>query len=144
MTPRERLIRLAEVLEARPAEDPHFDLSIYAVFRGCHTTACAIGWGALDPILMKEGLRLTSNGQNVVHAEALPKTGAGAPQFDGEPSTKFYARFFGLDDKRPRQVPEGVLRGDFPWLFTHLGYSGDQRTPRHVATRIREFCNEYL
>ncbi len=49
----ERLQHLITVLENVPAE--RFDLAEWQ----CGTTACAVGWAALDPVFNKQGLRLT-------------------------------------------------------------------------------------
>lgn len=62
MTPRQRLIRLRDILRARPKADPNFDISVYVSERRCGTVACAIGWGAMDPVLNAEGLKLDEAG----------------------------------------------------------------------------------
>lgn len=57
-----RLNRLVVVLEevaADPKKARDFDMGTWATeTQSCGTHACACGWGAMDPELQKEGLRL--------------------------------------------------------------------------------------
>jgi hypothetical protein len=57
MNGRERLMRLREVLCNVPKE--RFDIRAWA--SPCGSTACAIGWGCVDPVLNKEGLHFNIN-----------------------------------------------------------------------------------
>lgn len=58
MTPRERLTIVAEILEARPEDDEHFDIRVFVSHRPCGTVACALGWAAMDPRLNDDGFGL--------------------------------------------------------------------------------------
>lgn len=65
MDGKERLQRLVTVLEGvrdDPAKAKEFDLSYWGVQTpSCGTHLCACGWGAMDPVLSEEGLRLVDD-----------------------------------------------------------------------------------
>ncbi|MBS7812391.1 hypothetical protein [Roseococcus pinisoli] len=106
------LTRLAEVLFALP-QGWKIDLDTYATAgegvgtHACGTTVCAIGYGALDPVLMKRGLRMTGPDdiliKSVAHFNAVVKANPGSDfgiKIKGQ--TSFApgvtdAAFFGID-----------------------------------------------
>lgn len=135
MTPRERLTRLAEILEARPAVDPHFNIEIYS----CGSSACALGWGARDPVLNAEGLILRGLSRNATYPPG--DTTAAVVRVSNDRS---FEEFFGLNRHGP--VREGdPLGNDYTnevwWLFHPPTYS-PKPGPHDVARRIRQILSE--
>lgn len=155
MTPIERLERLAAILEARPAEDPDFDLGIYAIINPCGVVACALGWGAADPVLNSEGLIYVDLGSGVPVEKAEGALGVGIRLSEPNHYVATNGRisnirkFFGLEKSGPhRALPhvdseEETPMDEFYWLFMDSAYSPGRRTgPHEVAARIRDLIKE--
>lgn len=144
MTPNiPRLTRLVHVLEALP-ETSGFDISLYiSEQHACGTVACACGWGALDPVLMSEGLRAQATSPDFSEDDE-----------EGEQilveSVSDMSRMAGWHFEVV-QVKDGEVIGDesdffglsfdrWAELFTSDGYEhlGRPTQARDVATSIRE------
>lgn len=147
-----RLRRLLHVLETLPPE-ADFNLTHFAAFsysnakpephrlehaHVCGTNACAIGYGALDPVLREEGLTLyayplrAAVDINDFNALAHDPT-VQSFRINFEDSAGYYAslRFFELDGSQ------------FNDLFTPGGYTNEEEdepvTREQVIERLREF-----
>ncbi len=106
---RERLKRLAEILDAVPPAQ--FDLGFWYTKTDCGTIACAGGWAALDPGFQADGL----------------KPDAGMPTYAGERGFAALIRFFGLSS----------VTLFMPYGYPLHRYPGRIR-PADVAARVRE------
>ena len=82
----------------------------------CGTTACAVGWGAQDPILKKMGLRLVCNDAYDVGIE-----------------------YGALDDWDAVESFFGLNANQADHLFSDSEYEDDACGAKDVAARIREF-----
>lgn len=133
-----RLERLCTILDDVDAK--HFDLTNWASPR-CGTTACAVGWAALDPGFREEGFHLVAIKTRVWSSEQIffepsqlsdVKAGllwdsfGGAPCFEDKKNWDAVRAFFGVTQPQAR------------WLFLPSSYSEvEARNPRAVARRIR-------
>lgn len=119
----ERLERLAALLDTVPPEK--FDLGSWA----CGTTACAIGWAALDPTFRSEGLRLDCvPSPDTYHCYTVTDlTQTGGTFFPVFGKAVYYAAaeaFWGLTNNQAHKLFA-------PWSYDPPG------TPSDVAKRIR-------
>lgn len=136
-----RLERLCVILEG--VDRAHFHLRSWASPE-CGTTACAVGYAALDPMFRAEGLELSVQknrflrDDNIITAENLcdvsssflNRTCGAEPWFDGHRRWDAVRRFFGLD---PIQASR---------LFAANKYNpSDRNNPAAVIVRIRELID---
>ena len=61
---RERLERLIDVLTRVEQSRLPFDMTTWAGYELCNTTACALGWAAFDPGFQADGLTLINAWKN--------------------------------------------------------------------------------
>lgn len=119
MTPqsKERLLRLADLLENLPKDGPRFDMEVWYK---CGTTACAVGHACLNPWFRRRGLKLGEK-NNLEYAE---------PEYRGDTEKWAAAAFFniGLDEAE--------------YLFYPDRYPNSHRSARYVAKRIRSFVRK--
>ena len=137
-----RLNRLIYVLQNVPKR--RFDLDSWS----CGTTACACGWAAVDPVLMKEGFRLEANwyddkadkdrSKKVKTQEEIIELNdrEGAfnlriePAYKGETDWDAAEKFFKLT------AEEAI------WLFSPWKYQRTTRTS-DVIKRIKKILKKY-
>lgn len=130
MTPDERMLTLADLLDANAANEKgaKFDLSDWGsnasgnIFPiDCGTTVCAIGLGCLSPVLQKEGLKYETSGIRFF------------PRFDGRGGIGAINIFFGLRGMEFDDLfqPECAQRRGDP--------TKGADAERRVAQRIRKF-----
>lgn len=111
-----RLNRLIEVLENVASKGRGFDMGVWCHKTPCSTTACAVGWGAMDPVLRAQGLGLVKF-KGVLHRRY-------EPTYRGNASIWAVMAFFGL------------TWGEAERLFTPGTYPTGV-SPDMVADRIR-------
>lgn len=132
MTPSERLLYLASVLEAVPVE--RFDLAEWGTTTECGFAGCAVGWATQDPVLLAEGLRTEATPGGVVYP-VCSTNGSGSCTASGWAAVHY---FFGLAGR------------DAEHLFQWDSYSDPRDeedradavynpAPVEVAARIRAF-----
>lgn len=110
---KERLLKLAELLENLPEGRPKFSLENWY---HCGTAACAVGHAAIDPWFRRRGLKLIKIGR--WHE----------PAYRDDEGWSAVAAFFGIY----------IIDAEF--LFSAESYDrGDRRS---VARRIRKFVKE--
>lgn len=141
MTPNvARLERLCEILGA--VHPNHFNLKTWAGPTSCGTTACAVGFAALDPGFQAEGLSLevlksrflfgpvryvTVTAFDDVRGGWLRKSLGGVPRYRGYSHWKAVQMFFGLTVKQAF------------YLFSPERYDADElRAPDAVIGRIQK------
>jgi hypothetical protein len=109
-----RLERLILVLERVQTKGRFFDMEHWT--RRCGSASCAIGWGAVDPVLRRQGLRLESG----LYGKWK------FPVFDGARGFNAVSWFFEISGETADH------------LFTPERYQQVQVRPEHVIERIRE------
>lgn len=139
----DRLRRLINVLENVQASDnllSHFDMDHWfgENAHGCGTSACALGYAAIDPRLQAMGLKLlaqTTDGRrlfvdSVADFDAFAKPEdfvvEAFPVFNGDVGMDAGALFFGITGDAAR------------YLFDPTAYNVARITPGHVIERIGE------
>lgn len=129
----ERLERLAALLDTVPPEK--FDLGSWA----CGTTACAIGWAALDPTFRNEGFRLEVEyfvplfgTRRRADATKLSHTNVSWRRL--QPDS--YPVFGGYEDYEAVMLFFGLSKDQAHRLFDRAAY-GNAGTATDVAKRIR-------
>jgi hypothetical protein len=135
---RDRLEHLVTVLERVKAAKLEFDIGAWGVVREeanepCGTSACAMGYAALDPQFMTEGLRLKN--EDGIIFEGLDNFNAYAlaggevsvdPVFEGSLGFGAAIMFFEITEE------------DAVYLFYGAKYSSWPVTPDDVIARVRE------
>lgn len=112
---KERLLRLADLLENLPQGKPYFNM---AWWYRCGTSACAAGQACLDPWFNRRGLKLDV--KDIPH-EISP------PVYKGHSGWAAVHAFFDLNKGQARR------------LFDQHWYPGFRPSRQAVAKRIREF-----
>jgi hypothetical protein len=109
-----RLERLILVLERVQARGQFFNMEHWT--RNCGSASCAVGWGAVDSVLRRQGLRLESG----LYGKWK------SPVFDGARGFTAASWFFEISEDTAVH------------LFAPERYQLEQIRPEHVIERIRE------
>ena len=121
----ERIIRLRNlitVLQEVADKKLHFTMYLFISHSECGTSACALGWAALDPEFNKKGLNTFSSG--------------------GGGMIPFYKCHVGLIAAREFF---NLTNNECNFVFTQSHYDGGHAlvTPEHVIEHINKVINRY-
>jgi hypothetical protein len=148
----ERLTHLLEIMEGVRDRQLSFNIGAWLTHppasqspkepkdQWCGTTACALGYAALDPIFSEAGLKIKFDGRiidtleefnTIVHDGTKNRRGIGvwdvSISYNGEIAYEAGAAFFGISD----QASE--------WLFDNMNYDrSEYNNPSAVIARIKK------
>lgn len=147
MTPPERLIELAALLEADPADwpqgpdetEPRFDLrSWYSCAAGCGTVCCAAGLAGLHPPFQAEGFGLKRTRLSGMSEPVFRPAGDSTELTDWDAVAAFFGLSYdnGLEAPARRFDGSPVARAFYDWCYA----PADRTNPKAVAARLRRLA----